>query len=292
MRFVLLGLFCIAASTAFAQSTGPKIISVPQKTARNAKPADFIPLPRPRPPEAGPGNAADTPADAEQAATPAEPPPPSECFVALTTGFAIATSLPPIALQNGCEAPDVLRLDAVLLPNNRQITFNPPATLRCSLATEIVSWVREDLVPSTASVGALTAIENGSFECRGRNRVAGARLSEHGKANALDIGALLFANKKRINLTDWMVPREFREKLRADACARFSTVLGPGSDGYHEEHIHVDLAERRNNYRICQWNVLDVPLPIPRPPEADAQPEPVSNKTDANSAPAAEEKKP
>ena len=55
---------------------------------------------------------------------------------------------------------------------------------------------------------------------------------------------------------------------------RFSTVLGPGSDGYHENHIHVDLAERRGGYRMCQWDVREpdeelgaaaVPLPKPRP---------------------------
>jgi hypothetical protein len=50
------------------------------------------------------------------------------------------------------------------------------------------------------------------------------------------------------------------------------TVLGPGSDGYHESHIHLDLAERRGNYRTCQWDVRDpapiVPLPRPRPAEA------------------------
>ncbi len=240
-----------------------------------------IPLPRPRPPEAGPGNAALAPADIDQAAVPAEPPPPSECFVALeATGFATVTSLPPLALANGCEAPDVLRLDAVMLADKRQITFNPPATLRCPMAVELVRWVRDDLAPAASVIGPLTGIENGSFECRGRNRVATAKLSEHGKANALDIGALLFANRKRINLTDPLVSHDFRDKIRADACARFKTVLGPGSDGYHEEHIHLDLQERRNDFRICQWNVLDVPLPIPRPPEADiAQAE--SEKKDA-----------
>jgi hypothetical protein len=40
-------------------------------------------------------------------------------------------------------------------------------------------------------------------------------------------------------------------------CARFTTVLGPGSDGYHEDHVHVDLAERRGGYRICEWDVRD-----------------------------------
>jgi hypothetical protein len=45
------------------------------------------------------------------------------------------------------------------------------------------------------------------------------------------------------------------EPLRASACARFSTVLGPGSDGYHQTHVHVDLESRRSGYRICQWDI-------------------------------------
>jgi hypothetical protein len=70
------------------------------------------------------------------------------------------------------------------------------------------------------------------------------------------------------------VPRELRENVLHSACARFATVLGPGSDWYHEDHIHFDLMERRNNYRICQWNVYDpLPqvaplLPAERPEEA------------------------
>ena len=52
----------------------------------------------------------------------------------------------------------------------------------------------------------------------------------------------------------------------------FTTVLGPASDGFHENHVHVDLAERRSGYRICQWAVRDasdlVPLPRERPSDA------------------------
>ncbi len=57
-------------------------------------------------------------------------------------------------------------------------------------------------------------------------------------------------------------------------CTRFTTVLGPGSDWYHEDHIHLDLAQRRNNYKLCQWGVYDpLPpvaplLPAERPTEA------------------------
>ena len=113
-----------------------------------------------------------------------------------------------------------------------------------------------------------------SFECRGRNRVVGAQLSEHGRANALDVRAFRLANGQSISLTDRMVPREVRENVLHSVCTRFTTVLGPGSDGYHEDHIHLDLMERHNNYKICQWNVWDpLPqiaplLPAERPEEA------------------------
>jgi hypothetical protein len=69
------------------------------------------------------------------------------------------------------------------------------------------------------------------------------------------------------------------------ACTRFSTVLGSGSDWYHEDHIHLDVMERRNNYRICQWNVWD-PLPqiaplLPAGRPEEAPPREVAEKSDA-----------
>ena len=63
-------------------------------------------------------------------------------------------------------------------------------------------------------------------------------------------------------------------------------MLGPGSDGYHEDHIHLDLIERRGNYRICQWNVWD-PLPriaplLPAERPDEAPPREVAAKSEPN----------
>ena len=100
-----------------------------------------------------------------------------------------------------------------------------------------------------------------SYECRGRNNVRAAKVSEHGRADALDVRDFKLADGRELGLTDVNVDKDWREAIRASACARFSTVLGPGSDGSHEEHIHLDLAERRNDYKICEW---DVRVPPPR----------------------------
>ncbi len=97
-----------------------------------------------------------------------------------------------------------------------------------------------------------------SFDCRRRNGIADAKISEHGRANALDVRTLKLANGVSIELTDDGVAKSLRERLRQSACSRFSTVLGNGADAYHDNHLHLDLLERSNHYRICQWDVLDV----------------------------------
>ena len=242
----------------------------PQATARRAA----VPLPKPRPSEA-PSAERDEPDKEQQASRPngkpdqqAAPvpqptPQPSACRLALTDTIAIAPSIPDIKGTGGCGGEDLVRLEAIVLPDKRQVSVKPAAILRCAMASALADWIRTDIAPLAAGLGStISDLDNfDSFECRGRNRIVGARLSEHGRANALDVRALKLANGRSISLTDRTVPRELRETVLHSVCARFSTVLGPGSDWYHEDHIHLDLMERRGNYRICQWNVWD---PLPR----------------------------
>ncbi|MBH5389794.1 extensin family protein [Bradyrhizobium diversitatis] len=256
----------------------------PRAAVRTTK----IPLPKPRPEEApkatdqAPSEAETRPSpDKAGADKPAEAAPPpqklaSDCRVALTEDIAIAPSIPDIRGPGACGGEDLVRLEAVVLPDKRKVTVKPAAILRCTMASAIADWLRKDMVPLATSLGSpISDLDNfDSFECRGRNRVAGALLSEHGKANAIDIRAIKLANGQSIGLTDRTLSRDVRERVLHSVCARFSTVLGPGSDWYHEDHIHLDLAQRRNGYRICQWNVWDpLPqvaplLPVERPEEA------------------------
>ena len=237
-----------------------------------------VPLPRPRPPEAPAAEVAPSAGPEEKNAGSPAPtaPPPSACRLALTEAIAIAPGIPDIHGPGGCGGEDLVRLEAVVLPDHRQVALKPAAILRCKMAAAIADWVRTDIAPLAKNLGSvITDLDNfDSFECRSRNRIAGAGLSEHGRANALDVRSFRFADGRTISLTDRAVPRDVRETVLHSACARFSTVLGPGSDGYHEDHIHLDLMERHNDYRICQWNVWDpLPaiapmLPAPRPVEA------------------------
>ena len=190
--------------------------------------AASVPLPKPRPADA-PASGSEQPAAAPPAPAGAEKP--------------AAQAAPALPQASACRL-----------------------ALTDAMAAAIADWVRTDLAELALSLGSeISGLDNfDSFECRGRNRVVGAMLSEHGRANALDVRAVRLANGQSISLTDRNVPRGLRESVLQSVCARFSTVLGPGSDWYHEDHIHLDLMERHNNYRICQWNVWD-PLPLVAP---------------------------
>jgi len=156
-----------------------------------------------------------------------------------------------------------VQLQGVVLPDQTKVALTPPATLRCPMAEQLADWLRDDVAPTLAEFGPpLRVLDNfDSYECRGRNRVRAAALSEHGRADAIDVRGFRLADGREINLTDVNAAKDLRQKIRSSACARFSTVLGPGSDGYHEEHIHLDLAERRNGYKLCQWDLREPPPP-------------------------------
>ncbi len=183
---------------------------------------------------------------------------PSPCQLRLAE-LAAFKAKPPILGPGECSATDVVELSAVNLPDKGRVIFSPAATLRCSMAEAVAHWIRDDVEPAIAAMAApLRDLEVfGSYECRSFNGISGAHLSEHGHANALDIRSFKLANGTVIELTNPVTSKSSREKLRQSACARFSTVLGNGADAFHESHVHIDLMERANHYKICQWDVLD-----------------------------------
>ena len=226
-----------------------------------------VPFPRPRPPEIAKLHTTSAAKEVAPPPSEAEPYPSLACRARIGADVAVIESLPPIMGPGECGAPDPVRLSAVISRAGKKITLNPPAVLRCDMAQAVVDWTRNEADRVAQDAGSpLASIQTAaSFECRGRNRVVGAKLSEHGHANALDVQALTLANGKVLGLTDVNVAKGLRARLQEAACDHFTTVLGPSSDSYHEDHIHLDLIQRRGGYRMCQWAVREpgeVPPPV------------------------------
>jgi hypothetical protein len=162
-------------------------------------------------------------------------------------------ALPAIA-DGQCGAPHPLRVTH--LPDGLEITS--PATLVCPVAEALARWSKEvvaveasrhlEAQPTRIAIGT-------SYECRNQNRQAAGKLSEHAFANAVDISGFEFKGRKAVQIGDH--PAEtpealFQAAVRTQACAYFTTVLGPGSDAAHATHLHFDLRQRNRGFRMCQ----------------------------------------
>lgn len=202
------------------------------------------------------------------------------CKEALAKNKFVAEPAQAALWNNGCGAVGQVKISAIKLANGKEIPLRPAALVRCEIAEVIADWVREDLMPATAPFGGLARIDvAASYHCRPRNNIRDALLSEHGRANAIDIRAIVMNNGQRFGVDLHETPIKLLSDLRASSCARFTTVLGPGSDGFHEDHFHLDLAQRRGGYRLCQWNLPSPPEPARHPqrladPSTRQQPSP------------------
>jgi hypothetical protein len=165
-----------------------------------------------------------------------------------------AEKLDPIDEGNGCQVPNPWRMYSVA-----GVTFSQPAILNCSVAQPLHDWMGAVVQPAAqAAFGEnVTAIGiAGSYSCRAMNNQRGARMSEHGFGNAIDISSFMLADGRRVTVKQgWRGygdEREFLREIRKDACAEFMTVLGPGSDRHHGDHFHLDLANRRSGRAFCK----------------------------------------
>lgn len=178
------------------------------------------------------------------------------CVTLADPTFAVAERIPPIEGPGVCGSGPLVLLTGVKRKDGGLIAVKPAATLRCAMAKELADYLRDDLAP--AAEAAETKLERleiaGSFMCRGRNGAAGGKMSEHGRANAVDLSGFDFSNGKAFGVFAADLPEPFKAAAKAGACAHFNTVLGPGSDGFHESHLHVDLQPRRSKTKLCQWS--------------------------------------
>jgi len=167
------------------------------------------------------------------------------------------------------------------------VRFNAVYTLDCPMIARLNAWVSEIVQPAArARLGqeVVEIIGMGAYSCRTMNNQPGGRISEHAFGNAIDIGGFRLADGREITiLHDWTrgdeQTRAFLQDIHSGACGQFTTVLGPGSNMFHYNHIHIDLALHGNTSsgprRICQPLLGPSPVPgplqdgLPNPPEID-----------------------
>jgi hypothetical protein len=139
------------------------------------------------------------------------------------------------------------------------VAVKPAATLACPIVSVLDRWLTETVQPAAQRWFGQRVVEIkqiSAYSCRGMNGNPSAHISEHAFGNALDIAAFTLADGRHVSVKDgWHgLPEEqgFLRDVEAGACQQFTTVLAPGSNVYHYDHIHVDLMRRASRRLICQ----------------------------------------
>ena len=142
-----------------------------------------------------------------------------------------------------------------------EVALEPEATLRCETALSLARMTRDMLIPAAARAfpdkPKLSGVSQASgYVCRNRNSANYGKISEHAYGNALDIAGLSFGNEKMpvmiARQDDGTAEAAFQRAFNALACLYFTTVLSPGSDATHQDHMHLDVIERKSGFRYCR----------------------------------------
>ncbi|QWG14426.1 extensin family protein [Bradyrhizobium sediminis] len=139
------------------------------------------------------------------------------------------------------------------------VSMKPAATLACPIVSALDRWLADSVQPAALRWFGTRVVEIkqiSAYSCRGMNGNSRAHISEHAFGNALDIAAFTLADGRTVTVKNgWKgMPEEqgFLRDIQAAACQQFNTVLAPGSNVYHYDHIHVDLMRRASRRIICQ----------------------------------------
>ncbi|MCW3834551.1 extensin family protein [Sphingomonas canadensis] len=169
-----------------------------------------------------------------------------QCFTDLVRADVRYTPVPDRDYGSGCIVAGAVSLNDIGVP------VTGLKEMRCPLARAFTAWVRHAVAPAAWQVlgSRLVRVETyGTYACRGvvgRGAQGAAKLSEHGRGNAVDVSAFVLADGRRITIeTGWGSPdlqiRAFLQTIHKSACRRFQTVLSPDYNAAHYNHLHLDM---------------------------------------------------
>ncbi len=168
-----------------------------------------------------------------------------------------------MALSSKIDGPGVCGMDypfKISAFTGGSVGLKSKVTLACPIIPRIDTWLDEIVKPAALMYFGVPVVDvkAGSYSCRSRNNQRGAKLSEHSFGNALDVMGFVLADGREVSVVKgWKgdpAEQDFLREAFVGACRYFTTVLGPGSDAHHYDHLHIDLARHdpHGKRRICK----------------------------------------
>jgi hypothetical protein len=218
-------------------------------------PSPPLPPPRPDPPAVPSPEPSDVKVPTKEDGAEQKAPEPSSADAACLeriTRLGLRFESRPSVREKACSVDSPVLVSA--LPNGVEVA--PASLMACPVAESLARWMSDAVAPEAERhfQSAPTKLLIGtSYQCRDQRN--GEKLSEHAFGNGVDVMGFEFAKRGPLAISAHSADSPestFQAAVQKAACPIFTTVLGPGSDAAHGDHLHLDLRQRKGDYRICQ----------------------------------------
>jgi len=166
----------------------------------------------------------------------------------------VASKIRNINEGNGCGVSNAWAVQSL-----GSVRFDETATMNCGMADPLRNWLEGVVQPTaqrTFGESVVSIDVAASYACRPRNNQRGAKMSEHGYGNAIDIAGFTLESGRKITVLEgWRGSRDerrFLHTVHGEACGQFHTVLGPEANRAHRDHLHLDLQNRASGSVYCR----------------------------------------
>lgn len=202
------------------------------------------------------------------------------------------------AMREGDECGAPAPIELISVGKNPEVTLSPTVTVTCDMAAALHQWVTRDLQPlAKKHLGSpiIRLDTMSSYSCRNAYGRVKSRLSEHGRANAIDIRAFITARATTAEvLTDWgPTQRDIQAKIaaakaeaarieavkaaeaaaKAAAIAKAGQPAPQGTTGSTPNPVASAPAPSGNPTTAFSPNGAPVPAPIPQMPGLSVEPQ-------------------
>ncbi len=165
-----------------------------------------------------------------------------------------AVTMPEAPFRSGdCGTPAPVRL--ISLGKNPEVSLSPPALVTCDMVVALSKWVKGDLQPLARKHlgGNVIKIETMSdYSCRKAYGRVGNKLSEHGKANALDIrGFTTNKGQDAIVLSGWGQTKRDLARQIAAAKAAADKAEALKATAEQAEQAKIEAAAKSNGSKTA-----------------------------------------
>ena len=176
----------------------------------------------------------------------------AHCNAVLARLKVVASPVDPIR-DGECGSP--APVEVVSIGSNPEVTLSTPVVMSCDLVAGLYNWLRLDVQPAAREILGSPVVRldiMSGYSCRNAYGRKKTRLSEHGRVNAIDVGAFLTRSGESVDVLHFwgQTERDIRAQIAASAAASKQQAAKTEAIKREAERVQAAVDAQRSNETV------------------------------------------